>query len=213
MRVLQAYFTPLSGRDTGFTGGAWDTFDPSGTRATSRDVFTADDLLSCSLLSTPIPGRAAMELLVRQPATFTQMLSAIPDDREFADVPDTHGPEFQPVRVLYAALRELPRLGPTRATKLLARKRPRLVPIVDSVVRSAMPPRTTSHWALLHAALTNDGGALQERLLDLRSKAGLSDDVSALRVFDVLVWMDGSGNADRVLRGQEIRSVESNTDE
>ena len=30
--VLRRYFEPLSGTDTGFTGGSWDTFDPSGTR-------------------------------------------------------------------------------------------------------------------------------------------------------------------------------------
>ena len=35
--VLRRCCAPLSGHNTGFTGGAWDTFDPSGRRAVDAD--------------------------------------------------------------------------------------------------------------------------------------------------------------------------------
>ena len=45
---LRAYFTPLGAATAGFTGGAFDSFDPSSTRAASENVFTADDLIAVS---------------------------------------------------------------------------------------------------------------------------------------------------------------------
>ncbi|MFF7756029.1 DUF6308 family protein [Streptomyces sp. NPDC007971] len=74
------------------------------------------------------------------------------------------------------------------AGKLLARKRPRLLPVYDDVVRCTLghPP---DFWLPLHAALRAQEGASQRALVGLRQAAGLSDSVSALRVCDVVVWM------------------------
>ncbi|WP_368245537.1 DUF6308 family protein [Janibacter sp. Y6] len=52
--LLQGYFAGLLDKGRGFEGGWWDTFDPSGTRSSSQDRFTADDVLSASLLSADI---------------------------------------------------------------------------------------------------------------------------------------------------------------
>jgi hypothetical protein len=46
-------------------------------------------------------------------------------------------------------------------------------------------------WAPLHAALRANDRQLHRRLIDLRTVAGSDDRVSALRVFDVLAWMEG----------------------
>ncbi|QSE87134.1 hypothetical protein JWS14_49705 (plasmid) [Rhodococcus koreensis] len=40
-------------------------------------------------------------------------------------------------------------------------------------------------------ALRADDAALHRRLLSIRKEAGLPDEISALRVFDVIAWMDG----------------------
>ncbi|MDF3312967.1 DUF6308 family protein [Rhodococcus koreensis] len=40
-------------------------------------------------------------------------------------------------------------------------------------------------------ALWADDGALHHRLLSIRKEAGLPDEISVLRVFDVIAWMDG----------------------
>lgn len=211
--VLKAYFAPLSGANNGFTGGAWDTFDPSGTRAASANVFTADDLLSCALLSAPIRGRAAMDLLVLKAPAFADLLERVGPDREFVEISDPHGPEFQGVRDLYSALVRLPGVGETRATKLLARKRPHLVAIIDSVVKKTVFEGEPKQWAPLHGLLTAEGDELHHRLLRLRSEAGLSEAVTALRVFDVLAWMDGSGNSQRVLADKPILAAEDSAEE
>ena len=71
---------------------------------------------------------------------------------------------------------------------MLARKRPRLVPIYDSVV-ARISGIGDYHWEPLRHALR--ANSLQERLLDLREQAGLGPHVSALRVLDVVTWMEG----------------------
>lgn len=47
------------------------------------------------------------------------------------------------------------------------------------------------HWEPIRQQLRLNDGALQERLLSLRDQAGLPSDVSALRVLDVIAWMEG----------------------
>lgn len=74
------------------------------------------------------------------------------------------------------------------AGKLLARGRPRPLPVYDRVVRCAFghPP---SFWTELRTVLREDVAALHHRLLGLRQSAGLPETVCALRVADVVVWM------------------------
>lgn len=193
VRVLRAYFANLVGEGRGYTGGSWDTFDPAGTRGMSADTFTSDDLAACALLSTSIKGKATRELLDPKNG-FGSLLHSIGPDRDFITLESTTGSEFAPVRALYVQLCRISGIGETRATKLLARKRPRLVPIVDSVVRKHIFSNGRKHWEPLHAALKANDNALWERLVELRDLAELPEDVSVLRVFDVLAWMDGSGN-------------------
>lgn len=73
---------------------------------------------------------------------------------------------------------------------MFARKRPRLRPIWDSVVAEVThsPKHLT---APLHKSLAADGRELHDRLIRLREQAGLPEQVSALRVFDVVCWMEG----------------------
>ncbi|WP_370185118.1 DUF6308 family protein [Rhodococcus wratislaviensis] len=47
------------------------------------------------------------------------------------------------------------------------------------------------HLNPVREALRADDGALHRRLLNIRSRAGLAEEISVLRVFDVIVWMDG----------------------
>lgn len=70
------------------------------------------------------------------------------------------------------------------------RERPRLVPIYDTVVGRVLNTNTV-HRDPIREALRANGGALDERLRSIRSKAGLPDEISALRVLDVIAWMYG----------------------
>lgn len=71
-------------------------------------------------------------------------------------------------------------IGWVTAGKLLDRKRPRLLPVYDQVVRCFLG-RPTSFWLGLHTALRADESALHHALLTLRQRAGVTETVSALR--------------------------------
>lgn len=201
LALLRGYFAPLRGVNTGYTGGQWDVFDPSGERESTPNFFTSDDLLSCALLSAEIGGRAAYDLLVGRADHFAERLAAVQEDVDLADLAEADFlAAFAPVKNLYAALKDLHGVGETRATKLIARKRPRLVPIVDQVVKRTVFRGLPSQWEPLHSALREDDGALHKRLVALRDEAGLPAAVSATRVFDVLAWLEGSKKADGLIR-------------
>ncbi|ANS32610.1 hypothetical protein R1CP_40150 (plasmid) [Rhodococcus opacus] len=67
---------------------------------------------------------------------------------------------------------------------------PRLYPSWDSVVSQVLGTER-AHLNPVREALRADDGALHRRLLSIREEAGLPEGISALRVFDVIAWMDG----------------------
>ncbi|WP_257014868.1 DUF6308 family protein [Rhodococcus sp. ACPA1] len=81
-------------------------------------------------------------------------------------------------------------MGRTKATKLIARTRPRLYLIWDSVVSQVLGTER-SHLNPVRESFRADDGALHRRLLSILGEAGLPEEISALRVFDVIAWMDG----------------------
>lgn len=197
--VLQAYFSAPGDKNPGYIGGAWDAFDPSGTRSANVNTFTAEDLVACSFLAAPISGRAAREILGGQAVALGERFARIDPGLEFVAVDGTRGEQFRPVRELYTALVRLPSVGPMRATKLMARKRPNLVPIVDQVIRRSVFPGLREQWAPLIAALRADDCRLHRHLHELHAAAELPEAVTTLRVFDILAWMDGTGSSETVL--------------
>ncbi|WP_338538289.1 DUF6308 family protein [Janibacter terrae] len=200
IHLLQTYFAGLLGTGTGYEGGYWDGFDPSGTRDESRDHFTADDLLSASLLSADIHPTAILRILNSDADALARALKTLGPDRELASLTQSEARELEASSTIWRALRSIPHIGPTRASKLIARKRPHLVPIYDEVVGSAVYGGTSDgQWVRMHAALTADSGALHAHLTTLRVLAGLPEWISVLRVFDVIAWLDGSGNAAEIL--------------
>jgi len=170
------------------SGAAFDTWDSTGTRQRDLDRFTADDLVSITLLSVDLSGTAARRLLVSDSERFSGLLAAVGPDRDLVDVEalPPQGPEWS----LMGDLRRLPGVGPTKASKLFARKRPRLRPIYDSVVAEVMDTRQ-QQWEPIRVKLRENNGHLHHRLLSLRDQAGLPPQVSALRVLDVIAWMEG----------------------
>ncbi|MGW4481038.1 DUF6308 family protein [Rhodococcus triatomae] len=188
--VLHEYFTRRLVK-TGYlrTGALWDTFDPSGRREADRDVVTADDLVAVTLLSVKIPAQGALILLGDKRAELSSLLREVGEDRDLAGESDPLTEE-SPVSRLEAALTEIHGIGRTTATKLVARKRPRLFPIYDRVIGLQMGT-TTSHTEPIRVALRENDGELHRRLAGLRAKAGLDESVPALRILGVLAWMQG----------------------
>lgn len=106
-----------------------------------------------------------------------------------ADAAATVLSDGSPADQAWHLLRDQPDVGWVIAGKLLARKRPQLLPVYDKVVRCALGRPRPSFWLTLHAALRADNRALHRQLLALREAAGVAETVSVLRVCDVVVWM------------------------
>lgn len=173
-----------------FTGARFDEWDSTGNRWADSDRFTADDLVAVSFLSVAVPAPAASLLLDEQADRFSALLRAVGDDRDLAEEPQAWADDWAGW-VLWADLMALPGVGATIASKLYARKRPRLRPVYDTVVARVIGSQKV--WEPLRSLLQHDQD-LQPRLLALRDTAGLPDVVTALRVFDVVAWMEGKGN-------------------
>lgn len=192
---LGSYFN--SGR---YTGALFDAWDSTGTREADADRFTADDLVAVTFLSVAASGEAA-ELLLRSKAdVFTTLLSGLDPEVDLVNEPSVLKDDWLGWQVM-RELRTLPDVGPTTASKLLARKRPRLRPIWDTVVADVTGTHDTL-WGPLHLALAADDGALHVRLDGLREKAALPASVTVLRVFDVICWMEGKAQGLGKRRGQ-----------
>ena len=185
IKALKRYYGPMLGQSGFYTGSLFDAWDSTGTRADDTNRFTSDDLVAVRFLSVDVQPKAAYQLLVDRADEFSELLGAVGPDRDLADEADPVVDDNWPGWQLTTALRTLPKVGPTKASKLIARKRPRLRPIFDSVV--AAVTNTAKHqWEPMRLALPKDDQVLHHRLLRLRDAAGLPQHISALRVLDVI---------------------------
>ncbi|UWP83093.1 DUF6308 family protein [Dactylosporangium fulvum] len=192
--LLRAYYRRDEGRPLGvaYTGARFDCWDSTGTRARDTDRFTADDLVALRFLSIKVTADTVGALLCDRADEFNDLLEQVGQDRDLADLPDTElaGGSQWPAWWLHERLCTIDGVDWVTAGKLLARKRPRLIPMYDSVVREVVGA-PVAFWPAMHQALRADGAALHRRLLRLRAAADLPTSISALRVFDVLAWMSG----------------------
>lgn len=82
---------------------------------------------------SPPPGSAVARLIDTHAAQFTELLEELGPDRDLVEEAEPRPDDWVGWR-LWSAPVALPDIGPTRASKLYARKRPRLGPIYDTVV-------------------------------------------------------------------------------
>jgi hypothetical protein len=180
---VRTYFDP----DSGFSGSEFDTLAGGGDAIAHRCMFTAMDLVAVTLLEVVVPGDSALDLLVRQPSEYNALLSEIPTDIDLWEAADdVVGPDSAAAR-LWVRLMSFPDMGWVTTSKLLARKRPRLLPVYDTVVKAALQPNSRSFWLPLRDELQDD--SVVQRLNAVRDAAGLDDEISLLRILDVAVWM------------------------
>ena len=189
LNLLHSYYGSPFGSDGALAGAAFDTWDSTGTRSADANRFTADDLVACSFLSVRPKSSVPRALLRDRADEFSRLLAELGPDRDLADEPEPLHDDW-PGWSLMAALKTVADVDTTTASKLLARKRPRLRPIWDPVIAEVTGSRARL-WEPLRVALRQDDLALHHRLLRLRDKAGLPAAVSAIRVFDVIAWREG----------------------
>jgi hypothetical protein len=150
-------------------------------------VITADDLLAVTLLDITWRPQVVRILLGGQLRELSEMLAAIPEDVDLWDADDEASKRID---LLWNALMAIDGIGTASATKLLARKRPRLCPISDSVVIKAVgvPGRT---WDVLRCLLQDPGARAQVAAL----RPAAAAEASLLRILDVVLWISHSDSA------------------
>jgi hypothetical protein len=146
-----------------------------------------DDLLAVTLLDITWRPEVVRVLFGSQREELSSLLTAIPADTDLWDADDAAG---ERIHALWRALTAIEGIGTASATKLLARKRPRLCPISDSVVIKAVgvPGRT---WDVLRCLLRDAGARQQLELL----RPAEAEQATLLRILDVVLWISHSESA------------------
>lgn len=178
--LVAAYFDPSHG----FAGALFDGLDPSNLLTKNpRDDFTADDIAAVSLLNVRFGPVAVRSLLTS--ASIRKALTSVPHDVPLWEATPA---DLTAVAELWRLVRSIDGVGRTRASKLLARKRPHLVPIVDSVIAAALCLGDDT-WRPL--ATTLQDPQLRHDIDALRPPQ-VNPQMSTLRLLDVLTWMSHS---------------------
>lgn len=198
--LVRAYFAddPATGRPR-YSGSYFERLGGGGDRPEVAYQLTAEDLLAVSMLSVSVVRYYALHVLDYRGREISGLLARIPLGVTLAD--DEAGglvAEGGPAWDLWHLLRHVrprPRdrntLGPVAAGKLLARKRPQLIPVYDSHVKKVLQRRSNdqSWWRDLRCQLRKDPALVRElEAVRTRAEAG---HLSLLRTFDIMCWMSG----------------------
>jgi Family of unknown function (DUF6308) len=196
VRAIRCYFeepAAANGR-TGFTGRRFERFEGGGDRADIRDVITPVDVLAVTLLSVEGGiGRVALAVIEEKRREISDLLRRIP-------VAALHDVTYDTIAEGSAAWRLWTMLcaagGKDRrvtANKLLARKRPELLPVYDSVVKAQLGS-PQNFWQCYWTWFNEDPSRVTDTE-KLRTDVGDIEDISLLRCLDVALWMFGMRHA------------------
>jgi hypothetical protein len=177
---LERYFLGVGGLP--FDGRHFERFSAMG----DPNRFVATDVLAVEALSVGVPPDSAARLLDTEAEDFIVLLRHIPTDKEMWEVPryvlDNNGPAAK----LHARLQDdLDGVGWVTAGKLLAAKRPRLIPILDDLVKKVLKPPRNRFWSTMREQLSDEHR--RERINRVVSFP--LGDVTFLRRIDVALWM------------------------
>ena len=180
-----------------FTGSHFESF--AGAPNPVNEV-TAADLLAVQTLAVTVSSRAALGILETYAQRISELLSDIDPTLKLEEVRDEG--DFEAVlgknssaQALWDLLRrnnpEAKRwnLGATTASKIMARKRPHLIPIDDSVVTRVIGRGPASSRRMWRDELLADN-YLIERADEIKEHVERTD-LSPLRALDIVLWQYG----------------------
>ncbi len=176
---LDRYFGATEGYR--FTGRHFEHYAAMG----HPSRFEPSDLLAIESLSVSLPTEVSAQLFIEQSDFFSELLEEIPANVDIWNVPRWVLDDDHPAAELHRRLKSLDDVGAVKAGKLLAAKRPRLIPIYDDFVSSELKPAHGKFWVSMHDQLTDP--ALRAGIASVCSNA--PDHVSLLRRIDVAIWM------------------------
>lgn len=185
---LERYYAELGDGQPCYTGSR---FESVAALNTDPDTLGPADFVAVSMLSVKVRAQAALRLMGRDASEISRLLAQIPADLDIVDAEPTLLRGDSPAGQLWALLRGgRDGLGRTTTSKLLAVKRPRLLPIWDSFVEEATGLDTNGNWEKFRYVLTDDDRAVWDWLSGLRAEVpAVPAMVSELRLLDVLLWM------------------------
>lgn len=179
-------FAEQHSRYADFVGEAFTTL---GTNEANR--FETDDLVAVHMMGMRFRPTAVRALLVDpgERQCVQNLLSRIPNvdiwsDAASLDAADELWSRLTSMKRIYRGLNWV------TAGKLLARKRPGLIPIVDQVVVRLIPRPSAGYWRLFRHYLRQSGSI--EKVEALRPKDLPRRSTPTLRLLDTVIWMSGS---------------------
>jgi hypothetical protein len=161
--------------------------------------FTEKDFVAVGTLGVEVPPSTAIWLLGGGAAPATALLEQIDTTLTLWDDAADLTPEG-PAWQLWDLVRtngwpsHRGGMGRTTTSKLLAAKRPHLIPIQDSVVTALLfgGGRYRGYWAAWRDRLTaGDGPAVIEAATSIRDEVPAAAHLSVLRILDIVLWRSG----------------------
>lgn len=199
--LLKRYYLERS-TTTGLliTGSYFDEWANRGDGPDVRDRITDSDAVAVSMLSVKVPAQAIIGLQEEPLAgCIENFLADIPTDVKMSDLTAEEAQarlgRGSPAVLLWKELRRTPEtrwdVGATIASKILARKRPHLIPIWDKVIGTVVGERTArNQWLNWHNLFIEDPG-LAGRLARIHQLSTVQTPLSELRIMDAVLWRYG----------------------
>ncbi|TQS40176.1 DUF6308 family protein [Cryptosporangium phraense] len=173
-----------------YPGARFERLDGGGDRPEVAHQFTASDIMAVRCLGTDVKPVAAIAILEMHGNRLSALLRRIPHT-PLHDAPKSEIDGSSAAGTLASMLisDDFPHLGRMTATKLMARKRPHLLPTYDIVVARVLgKPRDITHC--LHGWFHADPERAKT-LAAMRDEIGGISDISLLRILDSAIWMHG----------------------
>lgn len=177
-----------------YTGSRFEFFDGGGDAEPVKNKFTYADVFAPNFLSMEVPASLGYRLVEGDLAEkASELLAKIPVGVSLHECHENPFDGDVPALALWNLVDS--GSAPVRTSKLLARKRPHLLPILDSVVQSALMQRTTGRWKHYFQLFSDE--SLVKSLEDVRSSSSATNTtfpdiarLSLLRTLDIALWME-----------------------
>jgi hypothetical protein len=147
--------------------------------------LTNDDIFALNFLDVPVRPYAYRALEDMRPRIH-ELLERIGPTSVLWEISGPGEDPYDAANELWHLFVDIQDVGPTVSSKLLARKRPHLVPIHDHWVKQFYGD-TNDYWMKLARALSNE--EVRAAIDRLRPHGARGEALSLLRVLDVAIWM------------------------
>ena len=193
-KLLKSYYqkTTNSGLPY-FSGARFNTLGIDSSGDNKPDEITAEDVAAVLCLGVNLEGRAIVDLLENKRDKISRLLQKLPRNTNLWDESqaaiERKGSDANEV---WKLLRSIEDIGPVKASKLMARKRPRLIPIYDQWIDKALNLGSSrGYWTKYRNLMLMEvrgGMIIHEALEALVLSLGLQETVSPLRACDAILW-------------------------